>query len=261
MVQHVHHRDRGIVGVRQDFPVACHHPGTVPAMGRHHVYGQLLQALDFGRVAGCVSRPVLENDEEFHIENLLESRNLIRLPSPTRKNSASRRSSNGATHKAHYSPPWSNTSIIGIAGSSGSGKTSLSHAIIQELSLPWVVIMSMDSFYKPLTSAESQAAFRNEYDFDAPEAIDFATLHERLQDIKQGKKADIPIYSFEKHARQEQTTTIYSPHVLILEGIFALHDERVLDMLDLKIFTEADGDLCLSRRRQLCRAALDGLVR
>lgn len=64
------------------------------------------------------------------------------------------------------------------------------------------------------------------------------------------KKADMPVYSFEKHARIDKTTTIYSPHVLVLEGIFALHDERVLDMLDLKIFTEADADLCLSRRRK-----------
>jgi uridine kinase len=60
--------------------------------------------------------------------------------------------------------------------------------------------------------------------------------------------AEVPIYSFEKHARLEQTTTVYSPHVLIVEGIFALHDQRVLDMLDLKIFAEADADLCLSRR-------------
>lgn len=58
----------------------------------------------------------------------------------------------------------------------------------------------------------------------------------------------MPIYSFEKHARLDKTTTIYSPHVLILEGIFALHDKRVLDLLDLKIFAEADADLCLSRR-------------
>jgi uridine kinase len=58
----------------------------------------------------------------------------------------------------------------------------------------------------------------------------------------------VPIYSFEKHARLEKTTTIYSPHVLILEGIFALHDPRVLELLDLKIFAEADADLCLSRR-------------
>lgn len=87
---------------------------------------------------------------------------------------------------AHYAPPWQNTSIIGVAGSSGSGKTSLSLAIIRELSLPWVVIMSMDSFYKPLTAEESAAAFRNEYDFDAPEAIDFDILVDRLREIKSG---------------------------------------------------------------------------
>lgn len=61
----------------------------------------------------------------------------------------------------------------------------------------------------------------------------------------------MPVYSFEKHARLEKTTTIYSPHVVILEGIFALHDERVLKLLDMRIFAEADADLCLSRRRKL----------
>lgn len=94
--------------------------------------------------------------------------------------------STGRLDRAHYSPPWANTSIIGIAGSSGSGKTSLAYAIIKELSLPWVVILSMDSFYKPLTPEESAAAFRCEYDFDAPEAIDFDVLVDRLRDIKSG---------------------------------------------------------------------------
>ena len=88
--------------------------------------------------------------------------------------------------RANYEPPWANTSIIGIAGASGSGKTSLSLAIIKELNLPWVVIMSMDSFYKPLTQEQSQAAFRNEFDFDAPEAIDFDVLVEKLRDVKAG---------------------------------------------------------------------------
>lgn len=92
----------------------------------------------------------------------------------------------GHLQRAHYAPPWQNTSIIGVAGSSGSGKTSLSLAIIRELSLPWVVIMSMDSFYKPLTPAQSELAFRNEYDFDAPEAIDFDVLVQKLSDVKAG---------------------------------------------------------------------------
>ncbi|KAF2083829.1 uridine-cytidine kinase-like protein-like 1 [Saccharata proteae CBS 121410] len=150
--------------------------------------------------------------------------------------------------KLEYSPPWANTSIIGVAGSSGSGKTTLALAIIASLDLPWVTIMSMDSFYKPLTPEQSAKAFRNEFDFDAPDAIDFDVLVEKLRDIKEGKKVDIPVYSFEKHQRIEETNTIYSPHVLIVEGIFALHDQRVLDLLDLKIFADADADLCLSRR-------------
>ncbi|KAI4709594.1 hypothetical protein J4E89_005610 [Alternaria sp. Ai002NY15] len=153
-----------------------------------------------------------------------------------------------AGRKTHYEPPWGNASIIGVAGSSGSGKTSLALAIVASLNLPWVVILSMDSFYKPLTPEQSAAAFRNEFDFDSPDAIDFDILVERLKDIKSGKVAEVPIYSFQKHARLPKTTTIYSPHVIILEGIFALHDQRVLDLLDLKIFAEADADLCLSRR-------------
>ncbi|KAI1261065.1 uridine kinase [Xylariaceae sp. FL1019] len=150
--------------------------------------------------------------------------------------------------RAHYSPPWADLSIIGIAGSSGSGKSTLSHAIVNKMNLPWVVILSMDSYYKPLDAESSKKAFLNEYDFDSPEAIDFDALLDNLKDLKAGKRADIPVYSFEKHQRMEKTTTIYSPHVLILEGIFALYDERIMDLMDMKIYCEADADTCLSRR-------------
>lgn len=150
--------------------------------------------------------------------------------------------------RAHYAPPWADVSIIGLAGSSGSGKSTLSQAIVSKLNLPWVVILSIDSFYKSLSPEAHKAAFRNEYDFDSPDAIDFDILVEVLRDLKSGKRAEIPIYSFEKHARLDRTTTIYSPHVIVLEGIFALYDPRVLELLDMKIFCEADADTCLSRR-------------
>ncbi|RKF77732.1 Uridine-cytidine kinase-like 1 [Golovinomyces cichoracearum] len=150
--------------------------------------------------------------------------------------------------ESHYSPPWADVCIIGIAGSSGSGKTTLSNAIVAKMNLPWVVILPMDSFYKPLSSELSQKAFQNEYDFDSPDALDFEILLDRLHNLKAGKIAEIPRYSFSKHAREIETTSIYSPHVLILEGIFALYDPRVLALLDMKIFCEADTDTCLSRR-------------
>lgn len=66
----------------------------------------------------------------------------------------------------------------------------------------------------------------------------------------QSRRADIPIYSFQDHQRLNFTSPIYSPHVLILEGIFALYDPRVLAMLDMGIFAEADADLCLARRSE-----------
>ncbi|OAQ97779.1 hypothetical protein LLEC1_00552 [Akanthomyces lecanii] len=161
--------------------------------------------------------------------------------------------------RAYYAPPWADVSIIGVAGSSGSGKSTLSQAIVKKLNLPWVVILSMcltaqqDSFYKTLTPEQSKLAFDNDYDFDSPDvsplkAIDFDILVERLRDLKAGKRADIPVYSFAKHQRLEQTTSIYSPHVLVLEGIFALYDPRVLELLDMGIYCEADADTCLSRR-------------
>ncbi|OGM46298.1 uridine kinase [Aspergillus bombycis] len=147
-----------------------------------------------------------------------------------------------------YSPPWEDLSIIGIAGSSGSGKTSVAMEIVKSLNLPWVVILVMDSFYKSLTPEQHAKAHNNEFDFDCPDAYDFDALVQTLKDLKQGKKADIPVYSFADHQRQLQTTTLYSPHVIILEGILALHDPRVLELLDVKIFVEADMDICLGRR-------------
>ncbi|KAB8230629.1 pre-rRNA-processing protein ESF1 [Aspergillus alliaceus] len=118
-----------------------------------------------------------------------------------------------------YSPPWEDLSIIGIAGSSGSGKTSVAMEIVKQLNLPWVVILVMDSFYKSLTPEQHSKAHQNQFDFDCPDALDFDALVQTLKDLKQGKKADIPIYSFAHHQRQPQTTTLYSPHVIILEVI------------------------------------------
>ncbi|KFY09199.1 hypothetical protein V491_08339 [Pseudogymnoascus sp. VKM F-3775] len=152
------------------------------------------------------------------------------------------------SQKPHYSPPWNNVTIIGIAGSSGSGKSSLSRAILSSLNLPWVAIVGLDSFYKPLNEEDHAKAHRNELDLDAPEAIDFDLLVEQLKDLKLGRRVEIPIYSFHDHQREIKTTSLYSPHVLVLEGILALHDPRVLELLDMKIFCEADADTCLSRR-------------
>ncbi|KAI5952490.1 URK1 [Candida jiufengensis] len=147
-----------------------------------------------------------------------------------------------------YIPPWTEPYIIGIAGNSGSGKTSISQQIIQGINQPWTVLLSFDNFYKSLTPEESKKAFQNEYDFDTPKSLDLDAIVETIQSLKKGGKATIPVYSFAKHARTDRTNTIYGANVVIVEGLYALYDERLLSMMDLKIYVDTDLDICLSRR-------------
>lgn len=147
-----------------------------------------------------------------------------------------------------YIPPWTEPYIIGVAGNSGSGKTSISQKVIQELNQPWTVLLSFDNFYKPLTPEESVKAFKNEFDFDTPTSLDLDLLVETVKNLKKGNKTEIPVYSFAKHARTDKKTTIYGANVIIIEGIYALYDQRLLDLMDIKVYVDTDLDICLSRR-------------
>jgi len=83
--------------------------------------------------------------------------------------------------------------------------------------VPWVVVLSTDSFYKPLTPEESRRAFENEFDFDTPGAWDWDLMVEKIKELKEGRKVEIPRYSFVKHCRLEETATVYGANVIILE--------------------------------------------
>lgn len=108
--------------------------------------------------------------------------------------------------------------------------------------------MSMDNFYQPLTDDQKALAFDSKYDFDSPGAFDMELLVETLKDLKNGKKVQIPTYSFAQHDRTDKKITIYGANVVIVEGIYALYDPKVLELLDLKIFVDTDFDICLARR-------------
>ncbi|KAJ3183718.1 hypothetical protein HDU85_002147 [Gaertneriomyces sp. JEL0708] len=138
--------------------------------------------------------------------------------------------------------------IIGMAGGSASGKTSVSARIIRNLGVPWVVLLSMDSFYKPLNPEQSALAHQNEYDFDHPNAFDYESLYQTLLNLKKGNKVDVPIYDFSTHNRLDKTQTVYGANVVVFEGIFALYDKKVRDLMDLKIFVDTDADVRLARR-------------
>ncbi|XP_050538474.1 uridine-cytidine kinase-like 1 isoform X2 [Daktulosphaira vitifoliae] len=163
-------------------------------------------------------------------------------------------------------PPWYNTAgqqvepfVIGVCGGSASGKTTVARKIIESLDVPWVVLLSMDSFYKVLTEEQHEKAARNEYNFDHPEAFDFELLTATLQRLKDGKKAEVPIYNFVTHSRETKTKTMYGANVIIFEGILAFYNTDVLNMLDMKIFVDTDADIRLARRlkRDISRRGRD----
>ncbi|CAI2167877.1 13122_t:CDS:10 [Funneliformis geosporum] len=131
---------------------------------------------------------------------------------------------------------------------SASGKTSVSVRIIENLNVPWVVLLSMDSFYKVLNPKDKVDALNNNFNFDHPDAFDFDILFDTLKNMKEGKKVDVPIYDFVTHARLPQTISLYGANVIIFEGIFALYDQRILDLMDLKVFVDTDSDIRLIRR-------------
>lgn len=108
--------------------------------------------------------------------------------------------------------------IIGIAGGSASGKTSVSQRIISHLGVPWVVQLSMDSFYKTLTPQQIAAANQQAHNFDHPDSFDYALMFEILEKMKKGIKVDIPIYDFKSHSRLTKTTPVYGANVIIFEG-------------------------------------------
>ena len=97
--------------------------------------------------------------------------------------------------------------------------------LISELGVPWVTLLSMDSFYRVLNEKEHELANQNKHNFDHPDAFDFELLKETLQRLKEGKKVEVPIYNFVTHRRETKTTSMYGANVLIFEGILAFHDK------------------------------------
>ncbi|VFV33268.1 uridine-cytidine kinase 1-like 1 [Lynx pardinus] len=153
-------------------------------------------------------------------------------------------------------PPWYNEHgtqskeafAIGLGGGSASGKTTVARMIIEALDVPWVVLLSMDSFYKVLTTQQQEQAARNNFNFDHPDAFDFDLIVSTLKKLKQGKSVKVPVYDFTTHSRKKDWKTLYGANVIIFEGIMAFADKTLLELLDMKIFVDTDSDIRLVRR-------------
>lgn len=136
--------------------------------------------------------------------------------------------------------------VIGIAGGSGSGKTTVVKAITEKLKNEKVVVIPQDSYYKDssdLTDEEKRA-----YNFDHPNAIDWDLLCKQLAELKKGKSVRQPVYSYISCSRSKTETVLVEPgDVIIIEGILIFTCEELRKQLDIKIFVDADDDDRLMR--------------
>lgn len=135
--------------------------------------------------------------------------------------------------------------IIGIAGGTGSGKTTVVRKIVESLPAGEVVVLPQDSYYKD--SSHVPVEERQNINFDHPDAFDWRLLAEHLSMLKRGEVIEQPVYSYLTCTRQKETIRIEPREVIIVEGILALCDDRLRSQMDLKIFVDADPDERLIR--------------
>jgi len=136
--------------------------------------------------------------------------------------------------------------IIGIAGGTGSGKTTVVNQIINELPPDEVGVISQDSYYKNTSHLSFDE--RVKINFDHPQAIDFELLVSHLKELKKGNAIEQPVYSFLEHNRTNETLITVPKHVMIVEGILILTHPEIRKMFDIKIYVHADSDERLIRR-------------
>ena len=130
--------------------------------------------------------------------------------------------------------------VIGIAGGTGSGKTTVVNKIINSLPAGEVAVMPQDSYYKD--SSHIPPEERSKINFDEPASIEWSLLVEHLKELKAGKTIQMPTYSYLTCTRQAETVEISPADVVVVEGILVLTDPELRNMLDIKVFVDADSD-------------------
>ncbi len=135
--------------------------------------------------------------------------------------------------------------VVGIAGGTGSGKTTVVKKIIENLPKDEVAIVYQDSYYKDMSHLPMEE--RLELNFDHPESIEFDLMVKHIKDLKKGKAIDQPIYSYLTCSRSHETIPMAPKDVIIVEGILVLADKELRKLFDLMVFVDADADDRLSR--------------
>ena len=136
--------------------------------------------------------------------------------------------------------------VIGIAGGSGSGKTTVANVILERVGRERIAYLPHDAYYKDLSNLPPQQ--RAEVNFDHPNSLENELLSEHILMLKRGEKVDLPVYDFTNHTRTLQTIPVLPQPVIIVEGILIFGEARLRELFDVKIFVDTDPDIRFIRR-------------
>lgn len=136
--------------------------------------------------------------------------------------------------------------IIGVTGGSGGGKTSVSRAILDSFPNARIAMIQHDSYYKDQAHLSFKERVKTNYDH--PLAFDTDFMIEQLKELLKGRPVDIPVYDYKAHTRSDKTFRQEPQDVIIVEGILVLEDERLRDLMDIKLFVDTDDDIRIIRR-------------
>ena len=136
--------------------------------------------------------------------------------------------------------------IIGIVGGSGSGKTTVTKRIIDELTIDKVALIEQDYYYKDQSHMTMDERVKTNYDH--PSAFDNELLYTHLTELMEGNAVELPVYDYVNHTRSAEKKHQEPKDVIIIEGMFGLHSEKLRELMDIKIFVDTPSDLRILRR-------------
>lgn len=136
--------------------------------------------------------------------------------------------------------------IIGVAGGTGSGKTTVANRILDRVGAEHIAYIPHDAYYKDLSHLPKEERIKT--NFDHPDALETSLMIEHLQDLREGKAVEIPVYDFTHHIRTDATRHVEPAPIILVEGILLFVEPELCRLLDVKIFIDTDADIRFIRR-------------
>lgn len=136
--------------------------------------------------------------------------------------------------------------IIGVAGGSGSGKTTVTNKVLETIGSEMAAVIIQDYYYRDQSHLTFEQRLGTNYDH--PQAFDWPLLISHIDDMRNGRAIEMPVYDFANHTRSDKTVTVQPAPVIVIEGLFPLYDSALREMMSLKIFVDTDSDVRFIRR-------------